>query len=95
VYGDACKEWEKQNILDTKWENFKAHFTTEHRLYRKQTHTTQASGYQAANNAQRGLQDALLIEQSEALTVMATASATDWDTMSNLVTSNTQLSMYL
>jgi hypothetical protein len=26
VYGDACKEWEKQNILDKNWENFKAHF---------------------------------------------------------------------
>jgi hypothetical protein len=47
VYGDACKEWEKQNILDKNWENFKAHFTTEHSLYlkqtNKQTNTAQAS----------------------------------------------------
>jgi hypothetical protein len=45
VYSDACKEWEKQDILDKNWENFKAHFTTEHRLYRKQTQTAQATGY--------------------------------------------------
>jgi hypothetical protein len=30
VYGDACKEWEKQYILEKIWDNFKAHFTTEH-----------------------------------------------------------------
>jgi hypothetical protein len=57
------------------------HFTTEHRLYRKQTHTAQAIGYHAVNHAQRGLQDALLIEKSEALDMMATASATYWGTM--------------
>jgi hypothetical protein len=95
VYGDTCKEWEKQNILDKNWENFKAHFTTEHRLYRKHTHTAQATEYQASNHAKRGLQDALLLEQSEALVMMATASATDMDTMSNLVTSNDQLSTHL
>jgi hypothetical protein len=44
AYGDACKEWEKQDILDKNWENFKAHFTTEHCLYRKQTQTAQATG---------------------------------------------------
>jgi hypothetical protein len=62
VYGEGCKEWEKQNILDKNWENFKAHFTTEHRLYRTQTHTAQATGYHAVNHSKRGLQDALLIE---------------------------------
>jgi hypothetical protein len=92
VYGDACKEWENQNILDKNRENFKAHFTTEHRLYCKQTHTAQASGFHAANHAQGGLQDALLIEQYEALAIMATARATYRGTMSNLVSSNAQLS---
>jgi hypothetical protein len=62
IYGDACKEWEKYNILDKNWENFKARFTTDHRLYRKQTHTAQAAGYQSANHAQSGMQHALLIE---------------------------------
>jgi hypothetical protein len=54
VYGDACKEWEKYDILEQTWENFKAHFTTEHRLYRKQTQTqtAQATVYQAVNHAQ-------------------------------------------
>jgi hypothetical protein len=64
VYGDACKEWEKEDILEKTWENFKAHFTTEHRLYRKQTHTAQASRFHSANRAQRVLQDILLIGQS-------------------------------
>jgi hypothetical protein len=81
--------------LDKNCENFKAHFTTEYRLYRKQTQTAQTAGYQAANHAQRGMQNALLIEQSEALAIMATESATYRDTMSNLVPSNSQLSTHL
>jgi hypothetical protein len=95
VYGDACKDWDKYNILDKNCENFKAHFTTEHRLYRKQTQTAQAAGYQAANHAQQGMQNSLLIEKSEALAMMATASATYRDTMSNLFTSNAHLSTHL
>jgi hypothetical protein len=77
VYGDACKEWEKEDILEKTWDNFKAHFTTEHRLYRKHTHTAQSSGFHSANHAQRGLQDTLLIEKSEVLAMMDTASASD------------------
>jgi hypothetical protein len=34
VYGNACKEWKKYDILEKTCENFKAHFTTQHRLYR-------------------------------------------------------------
>jgi hypothetical protein len=95
VYGDACKEWEKQDILDKNWEHFKAHFTTEHRLYRKQTHTAQSAGHQAANHAHRHLQDALMAEQPEALTMIASASATDRTTLSHLVSSNAQLATNL
>jgi hypothetical protein len=93
VYGNACKEWEKHDILDKTWE--KAHFTTEHRLYRKQTQTAQATGYQAANRAQRNLQDDLVAEQSEALAMIASASATDRTTLSHLVSSNAQFSTNL
>jgi hypothetical protein len=85
VYGDACKEWEKHEILEKTWESFKAHFTTEHRLYRKQTQTAQATGYQAANYGQQNLQDVLMVEQSEALAMLASASATDRTTLSHLV----------
>jgi hypothetical protein len=81
IFNTAFKEWEKYNILDNKWENFKSHFTTENQLYCKQTQTAQAAGYQAANHVQRGIQHALLIEQYGALAMMATASATDRDTM--------------
>jgi hypothetical protein len=95
VYGDACKEWEKQDILEKTWDNFKAHFPTEHRLYRKQRHTAQASRFYSSNHAQRGLQDTLLIEQSEALAMMTTASAAYRGTMSHLVTTSAQLSKHL
>jgi hypothetical protein len=95
VYSDACKEWEKQNILDNNWENFKAHFTTEHRLYRKQTQTAQTTGYQTANHAQHHLHDAFMAEQSEALYMLASTSATDRTALSHLVSSNAQLSKNL
>jgi hypothetical protein len=81
--------------VEKTWENSKAHFTTEHRLYRKQTQTAQATGYQAANHAQRNLQDALMAEQSEALAMLASASATYRTTISHLVSSNAQLSINL
>jgi hypothetical protein len=95
VYGDGCKEWDKYKMLDKNWEIFKSHFTTEHRLYRKQTQTAQAAGHQAASHTHQGMHNALLIEQSEAIAMMATASATYRDTMSNLFTSNAQLSTHL
>jgi hypothetical protein len=41
------------------------------------------------------LQDASLIEKSEALAMMATTSAVDHGTMSNLVTTNAQLSTHM
>jgi hypothetical protein len=82
--------------LDKNWEIFKAHFSTEHQLYRKQTQTAQAAGYQASNHAQRGMQNDLLIEQSESLDMMATASATyRYTIISNLVTSNAKFSTHL
>jgi hypothetical protein len=95
VYGDACKEWEKYDILEKTWENFKAHFRTEHRLYRKQTQTAQGTGYQAANHAHRNLQDVLMVEQSEDLDMLESASATDRSTLLYLVSSNAQLSTNL
>jgi hypothetical protein len=55
VYREACKEWEKKNILDKNWEIFKAHCTTEHCLYRKQTHTAHATGYHTSSHEQQGL----------------------------------------
>jgi hypothetical protein len=91
VYSDACEEWEKHDILEKTWENFKAHFTTKHHLYRKQTQTAQTTGYQAANHAQRNLPDALMVEQLEALAMLASASATDRTTLSHLVSSSAQL----
>ena len=94
VYHEGCKEWEREDIMEKTWENFKIHFTAEHRLYRKQTQTAQASGYHAANHAQRA-QEAAMSEQSEALALMATASVTDRGTMSSLITSNVQLSSSL
>jgi uncharacterized membrane protein YhfC len=81
--------------LEKTWENFKANFTTYHYLYRKKTQTAQATGYQSANNAQQNMQDALLVEQSEALDMLATASAIDRTNLSHLVTSNAQLSTNL
>jgi hypothetical protein len=41
------------------------------------------------------MQDALLVEQHEALAMMATASATDRDTLSHLVTYNAQFFTHL
>jgi hypothetical protein len=84
----------KYNILDKNWENSEAHFTTDHRLDRKQTQTAQASGYQAAKHAYRGMHNSLLIEQYESLAMMATPTETYMDTMSHLFTYKDQLSTH-
>jgi hypothetical protein len=96
----ACMETHARNGRNkTSWikigKTSKAHFTTEHRLYRKQIQTAQTTGYQAANHAQRHLQDALMAKKSEALAMLASASATDRTTLSHLVSSNAQLSTNL
>jgi hypothetical protein len=62
-------------------------------MYRKQTQTAQSTGYQAANHAQRHLQDTLMVEQSEALAILATASATYRTTISHIVFVNANCSV--
>jgi hypothetical protein len=69
VYTDGCKEWEKNDILEKTWDNFKAHFTTEHRLYRKQSRRAQASGFYTTNHAQKGMQINMLAGYSLAITM--------------------------
>lgn len=81
--------------MEKTWENFNNHFTMEHHLYRKQTHASQARGFHSANNAHRGLLDTLLIEQSESLVIVATASAADCGSMSDIITTNARLSSHL
>jgi hypothetical protein len=53
VYNYACKEWYKYSTVDKTWESFNQHFITERRVYQNQTHTSQASGFHAANQAHR------------------------------------------
>jgi hypothetical protein len=94
IYVDGCKEWEKNDILDKTWDNFKVHFVMEKWLYRNQTHTSQASGFQITNHAQRGMQANMLAEQSEATTMLASASASDRGTVSTLISTNDALDMH-
>jgi hypothetical protein len=77
------------------WKNFKTYFTTEHRLYRKQSHTAQSSRFHAANHELRGTQANMLAYHIEALTMLASATSSDHGTVSTFITTNATLSSHL
>jgi hypothetical protein len=95
VFTGGFKEWEKNHILDKTWDNLKAHFTIEHRLYRKQSHTAKSSGVHAANHAQKVIQSKMLAEHSEAIIMLASATASNRGTVSTLIATNATLSSHL
>jgi hypothetical protein len=101
VYNEDCKEWEKYSILYKSWESFKLNFVTEHQLCRKQTHTSQASGFHAANHALLAGSSIMLEETSGGLAMLATATATSTATLdyrgsvAKLISTNDGLSLHL
>jgi hypothetical protein len=91
MYFDDVKTWDRLPALDKTWPRFGQHFSTAHKLLRRQQRTAQQGGYHA-NIVTDGDDDANIYrETATALTNLATATASDRASFANLVTNNTKL----
>ena len=83
VYADGCKEWRRKNADQKTWAIFKQHFTNEYLDLKELQPSTTASAYQATTEYQR--------DTVEALANLATATASDRETVANITATNKAL----
>jgi hypothetical protein len=81
--------------LEKARDNFKAHFTMDHSLYRTQTRIAQASVFHTTNHAHRGMQANMLAGHSEAITVISSATVSEPGAVSTPISTNATLSSHL
>jgi hypothetical protein len=95
LFPDACRAWQSRAIAEKTWAQFKIDFATAHREFRITNQTAQQSGFHSAN---------MMIEQgrtesmhgtAEAITQLATATASDRSTVATLTTTNAKLATQL
>ncbi len=86
MFPEACREWRRRPIIEHTWSNFKAAFAEAHQDFRESQVTSQQSGYHNANAAFELQQDT-----ATAIANLATATAADRSTFSNLTATNSIL----
>jgi hypothetical protein len=91
LFPDACRAWKSREIAGKTWAQFKIDFTTAHREFRLTNQTAQQSGFHSSNmmieqGRGRSMQDTV-----EAITHLATATASDRGTVETLTTTNAKL----
>jgi hypothetical protein len=91
LYLDACRAWQSRAIAAKTWAQFKIDFATAHREFRLTNQTAQQSGFHSANMMIEQGRDDSMQETAEAIAQLATATASDRDTVAMLTTTNAQL----
>jgi hypothetical protein len=91
MFLEACQEWHRRLAIEQTWANFKKYFAEAHRDLRLTCTTTQGAGYHSANHAM----DLFVTDTVDAFANLATVTASDWQLMANLATTNTALTAQL
>ena len=86
LFPEACREWRRRTDNDKIWLNFKVDFTTAHQEWRDSQVTSNQVGYHNANATLELQQDTAI-----AIANLATATASDRSTVSNLSSTNSAL----
>jgi hypothetical protein len=92
---DACRAWQSRAIAEKTWAQFKIDFATAHREFRLTNQTAQQSGFHSANMMIEQGRDDSMQETVEAITQLATATASDRGTVATLTTTNAKLANQL
>jgi hypothetical protein len=90
LYAEACRDWRRRADADKTWPQLKTDFALAHQELRESQVTSQGAGYHGANLAYEMQQ-----ETNEALANLATATASDRSAVSQLSSTNSQLSTQL
>lgn len=99
LYYDGVKEWRRKTTGDKTWENFKVFFSQEFREVRPVPRTSRAEGYAqfcvATGQANAVLHQQMQETHATALANLATATASDRKTVSDLTATNARLQQEL
>jgi translation initiation factor 2B subunit (eIF-2B alpha/beta/delta family) len=82
-------------IAGKTWAQFKIDFATAHREFRLTNQTAQQCGFHSANMMIEQGRDDSMQDTVDAITQLATATASDWDTVATLTTTNDKLANQL
>jgi hypothetical protein len=91
LFADACREWRHQQSTYKTWTTCKTNFALAHQELPESQVTSQSTGFHLANLAYKGIQQ----DTANTLANLATATASDRSTISQLSTTNSQLSVQL
>jgi hypothetical protein len=95
LFPDACQAWQSRAIPEKNWAQFKLDFTTAHREFRLTNQTAHQSGFQSANMMIEQGRKETMQDTVDAISQLATATASDRGTVSKLTTTNAKLAMQL
>jgi hypothetical protein len=95
LFPNACRAWQSRAIAEKTWAQFKIDFATAHREFRLTNQTAQQSGFHSANTMiEQGRYDSMQ-ETVDAISQLATATASDRGTVATLTTTNAKLANQL
>jgi hypothetical protein len=95
LFSDSCRAWQARAVADKMWMQFKIDFAAAHREFRLMNQTAHKSGFHSAN---------MMIEQGrwetmkgivDAISQVATATASEHVTVATLTTTNAKLALQL
>jgi hypothetical protein len=90
-FPDACRAWQSRAIAGKMWAQFKLDFSTAHCEFRLTNQTAQQSGFHSANMMiEQGCEETMQ-DTVDAITQLATATASNRGTVSTLTTTNAKL----
>jgi hypothetical protein len=95
LFTDACQAWQPRAIAGKTWAQFKLDFATAHREFCLTNQTAQQSGFHSANMMIEQGRDESMQDTVDAISQLATATASDRGTVATLTTTNAKLATQL
>jgi chromosome segregation ATPase len=95
LFPDACRLWQSRAIAGKTWAQFKLDFATAHREFRLTNQTAQQSGFHSANMMIEQGREEKMQDTVDAITQLATATASDRGTVATLTRTNAKLATQL
>jgi hypothetical protein len=91
-FPDACRAWQSRAIAGKKWAQFKLDFATAHREFNITAHQ---AGFHSANMMIEQGREETMQYTVDAITQLATATASDFGTVATVTTTNAKLATQL
>jgi hypothetical protein len=94
-FPDACRVWQSRAIAGKTWEQFKIDFATAHFEFRLTNQAAQQSGFHSANMMIEHGREETMQDTVDAISQLATSTASDREIVSTLTTTNAKLATQL